>query len=72
MSNLWSWLLGAVGTTGLFFLGKKNIWAWLVLIFNECLWLVYATVTRQFGFYLASAAYIAVYVKNFRTWKEQA
>lgn len=68
---MWSWVLAAVGTTGIFFLGKKNIWAWLVLIFNECLWVAYATATHQYGFYVASVAYVIVYLRNFVEWSKQ-
>ena len=53
----------------MFYLGKKNIWSWIILIFNELIWVVYATATKQYGFYLGSLAYILVYIKNYREWK---
>ena len=67
--NLWSWFLAILGTIGMFYLGKKNIWSWIILIFNELIWVVYATATKQYGFYLGSLAYILVYIKNYREWK---
>ena len=49
----WSWILAAIGVTGIFFVGRKAIWGWLLLLFNECLWIVYAVTTKQYGFIFA-------------------
>ena len=38
----WSYILAAIGVTGIYFVGRKTVWAWLLLLFNECLWIVYA------------------------------
>jgi hypothetical protein len=65
----WSWILACVGITGTFFVGRKTIWGWLVLIFNECLWLTYAITTEQYGFILGSVAYVIVYIKAYRHWR---
>jgi hypothetical protein len=66
---MWSWALAILGTVGMFFVGRKNPWAWVLLFVNESLWVVYATDTKQYGFYFGSAAYMAVYIKNYREWK---
>jgi hypothetical protein len=65
----WSWVLATCGIIGTFIVGTKNLYGWLVLFVNETLWLVYATQTKQYGFYLGSIAYMAVYVKNYRHWR---
>ena len=44
---MWSWVLAVVGITGIFFVGRKTVWGWLVLMVNECLWIAYALQTRQ-------------------------
>jgi hypothetical protein len=31
----WSWILAAIGVAGIYFVGKKTIWGWFVLLFNE-------------------------------------
>jgi len=67
---MWSWILALCGITGTFIVGTKNKLGWVVLFFNESLWLVYATQTKQYGFYLGSIAYMAVYVKNHRSWSK--
>ena len=66
---MWSWVLACVGTAGMFFVGRKTIWGWIVLFVNECLWLIYATETNQYGFYLGSVAYMAVYIKSYMHWR---
>jgi len=67
---MWSWVLAAVGTTGIFFLGRKSIWAWLILIFNEILWTTYSLITHQYGFIVASVGYVIVYLRNYREWRK--
>ncbi len=66
----WSWILVAIGITGIFFVGQKTIWGWLILIFNECLWFVYAITTEQYGFIVGAIAYAAVYIRSYLHWKE--
>jgi hypothetical protein len=64
-----SYILATIGVTGIYFVGRKNKWAWLWLIFNECLWIVYAVTTKQYGFIFAAVAYTAVYMKSFLHWR---
>jgi hypothetical protein len=66
----WSWVLAVIGVTGIFLVGKKTIWGWLVLGLNECLWIVYAITTKQYGFIAAAVAYGAVYIKSYLHWKQ--
>jgi hypothetical protein len=66
----WSYVLATIGVTGIFFVGRKTIWGWLILCVNECLWIVYALVTEQYGFIIAAIAYGVVYVKSFIGWRK--
>lgn len=68
---MWSWILAAVGVTGIYFVGKKTIWGWLVLLVNECIWIAYALATKQYGFIVMATAYAAVYIKSFLQWKRE-
>ena len=68
----WSYLLAAIGVAGIFFVGRKTIWGWLVLLFNEVLWIAYALVTNQYGFILSAIAYAAVYIKSYILWKRES
>jgi hypothetical protein len=72
MSQYWSWILVAIGVTGIFFVGRKTIWGWLILCVNECLWIVYAVMTDQYGFIVGAIIYGIVYVKSFLHWRQDA
>lgn len=68
---LWSWILSAVGVCGLFFVGKKHWWGWAIAFANECLWTIYALVTKQYGFIFGALAYMTVHAKNAANWKSE-
>jgi nicotinamide riboside transporter PnuC len=68
---MWSWVLAVIGVAGIYFVGRKKKWAWLWLIFNECLWIIYAVATNQYGFIFAAVAYTLVYIKSFLSWKKE-
>jgi hypothetical protein len=65
----WSWILTAVGVTGLYFAGKNNKIGWAIGIGAQGLWISYALVTEQYGFLVSAFAYGFIYVKNFRAWR---
>jgi len=65
----WSYLLAAIGVTGIFLVGRKTIWGWLILCVNECIWIAYALATKQYGFIIMALAYAAVYVKSYIGWR---
>lgn len=68
----WSWLLTAVGVTGLYFAGRRRALGWAIGIAAQGLWITYALATRQYGFLASALAYGWVYVKNFRAWRRDA
>ncbi len=68
---MWSWILAAIGVTGIFFVGRKTIWGWLILLLNECIWIAYALATDQYGFIVMATAYAAVYIKSYISWKKE-
>ena len=72
MTEYWSYLLAAIGVTGIFFVGRKTIWGWFVLLFNEVLWIAYALITNQYGFILSAIAYAIVYIKSYLLWRREA
>lgn len=67
----WDWALGIVGVTGIFLVGRKTIWGWLVLLLNECLWIAYALITDQYGFMAMAIAYGIVYIKSYFGWRRE-
>ena len=69
MTQYWSWLLAVIGVTGIYIVGRKTIWGWLILCVNECLWIFYALATKQYGFIFMATAYALVYIKSYRQWR---
>jgi hypothetical protein len=54
----------------MYFVGKKTVWGWLVLLANEVIWVVYALVTQQYGFIVMAIAYAIVYIKSYLEWRK--
>jgi hypothetical protein len=65
-----SWVLAVIGVGGIYFVGRKTIWGWLVLLFNECLWIAYALTTDQYGFIFSALAYAIVYIRSYIHWSK--
>lgn len=68
MNGLWSWVLGCIGVTALFSIGKYRWWGWWMAFCNECLWLIYGFTTRQYGFVFAAVVYGAVNAVHGTNW----
>lgn len=68
MSAYWSYLLTAIGVTGLYLAGKGYWWAWLVGLAAQGFWITYAIATEQWGFIVSAVAYGYVYARNARRW----
>ena len=68
-NQIWSWILAVVGAGGIFVVGKKNVWGWLILMVSECLWTIYALVSKQYGFLFAVTLYSAAYIKSYLEWR---
>jgi len=69
---MWSWVLACIGVFGIYFVGRKTVWGWLVLLANEVIWIVYAVSTKQYGFIVSAIAYAIVYVRSFIHWRQDA
>ena len=69
---MWSWVLATIGVLGIYFVGRKTIWGWLVLLANEVIWIAYALTTKQYGFIVSAVAYAIVYVRSFLHWRRDA
>ena len=70
MGEYWSWLLAVLGVSGMYFVGKKTVGGWLVLLANEAIWVIYALVTEQYGFIVMAVAYAYVYIKSYFEWRK--
>lgn len=71
MAAWWSWVLTAVGVTGLFLAGQKRALGWAIGFSAQALWIAYAIATRQWGFIVSAVVYGAVYARNYLAWRRE-
>lgn len=67
----WSYVLAAVGIVGLYLLGSKKRVGWLIGIFAQILWVVYAFATQQYGFILSAVAYAFVNIRGYKLFEKK-
>jgi hypothetical protein len=67
----WSWLLAAVGVTGLYLAGSKRKAGWVIGIAVQSLWIAYAVHTRQWGFIVSALAFGWVNTRNLIKWHRE-
>jgi hypothetical protein len=68
---MWSWILAVIGVSGIFLVGQKTIWGWLILCANEFLWIMYAISTKQYGFIAMAVAYATIYIRSYINWSKE-
>ena len=71
VQNYASWVLAVIGVAGIYFVGRKTIWGWHILLVNETLWIAYAVITKQYGFIFSALAYGVVYVRSYIHWSKE-
>jgi hypothetical protein len=64
----WSWLLTIIGLTGMWIVGNKHRWGFLLNFGNQALWITYALKSKQLGFLPASLLWGALYLRNWLRW----
>lgn len=72
MSQTWSWVLTAVGVSGLYLAGRRSWIGWAVGLAAQALWLTYGLMSGQYGFIASAFAYGSVYTMNLRKWRREA
>jgi len=72
VTQWWSWLLTAIGVTGLYFAGSSRKLGWAIGLGAQVLWIAYAIATRQWGFIASAFAYGSVYTRNWLRWHRAA
>ena len=71
MNLIWSIALAAIGILGLYLAGSKNLWGWAVSFLAQAAWMVFAVMTKQYGFILSALAYGWVYSRNYIKWHNE-
>jgi hypothetical protein len=67
----WSWLLAAIGLTGLWLAGNHRSAGWWIGLSVQALWIAYALVSEQWGFIASALAYGFVNGRNLLKWKRE-
>lgn len=68
---IWSFVLSVIGIAGIYLAGSRNILGWVLGFSAQVLWIVFAIVTKQYGFILSALAYGWVYGRNYLKWKRE-
>jgi hypothetical protein len=63
-----SWCLAPFGLLGMYVVGLKKRWGWVLSMTTQVLWAFYAIGTGQFGFLIGTVSYFVVYLKNWLGW----
>lgn len=68
---VWSIALSVIGIAGIFIAGRKNSLGWFIGLSAQLLWIIFAIVTKQYGFILSALAYGWVYGTNWMKWRKE-
>lgn len=63
-----SWCLAPFGLLGMWVVGKKQRWGWVLGMSTQSLWAFYAVGTGQYGFLIGTVSYFLIYAANFLRW----
>lgn len=66
-----SWCLAPFGLLGMWVVGQRRRWGWVLSLITQCLWAGYAVGTAQYGFLLGTTAYAGVYLRNWLRWRTE-
>jgi nicotinamide riboside transporter PnuC len=67
----WSWILAAIGITGIWLAGSRRTIGWTIGVAAQLLWIAYAIATHQWGFIASALAYGFVYARNWAKWRRE-
>jgi hypothetical protein len=66
-----SWALAPFGLLGMYVVGRKKTWGWVLAMVTQALWATYAVGTGQFGFLIGTASYFGLYLRNWLKWRKE-
>lgn len=74
MSDLtWTWVLFAmeiVGVTGMYFVGRRIWWGWLIVLLHTIPWFIYSIGHRKWGFVAMSLMWWTMHSYNMVKWRK--
>lgn len=69
IKQLIPWLTSAVTLWGLYAVGNKRWWGWLIGLGNQVLWVTLAVLYATWGLLPLTAALIVLYTRNLVKWR---
>jgi hypothetical protein len=72
MGQWWSWGLTIIGLSSCFLIGSRRKEGWLLATFVNIPWVVYAIISRQWGFIVSATVYIFLDLRNFVNWSKSS
>lgn len=70
-TQLWSWVVTAVGLLGFVLAGRKIWWAWYVNLACQVLWIIFALVSGLYVFIISALFYTVVFSQNAIRWTRE-
>jgi len=64
----WSYILACLGCFALWLMAKKNKWGWIIGASIQILWIIFALVTKQYGFIVSAIVYAGFYINGYIKW----
>jgi hypothetical protein len=64
-----SWCLAPFGLLGMWVVGRKQRWGWVLSMGTQALWAFYAIGTGQYGFLIGTVSYFCIYAANWLKWR---
>ena len=68
MKQLLPLLLSILTIIGMWLIGNKNYWGWIVGLVNQTLWITFAIVFKAWGLLPLTLVLIVVYTRNLTKW----
>lgn len=66
--NWLSWVLSGTSAAMLWLMGNKSPWGPRLGLINQCLWIIYAVWTRQWGLLPGVIIYTVIHARNVVKW----
>lgn len=71
VTTYFQWCLFPISLLGVHLQGKKRTVGWLMSLFTQLLWAIYAIALGQPGMLVGTSFYAAMYVKNWLKWRRE-
>jgi hypothetical protein len=72
--TVWTWALFGfelIGVTGMWFVGRKYWWGWLIVLLHSVPWAVYSVIYEKPGFIAMSVMWWTVNATNMIKWRRE-